>query len=112
MQQRSILLGRCDRISARDVVAPFRSIIIFLVSTLIVPLERHKIWVGRIWIWIWVPFSNFSRGTNINQPQPFSITILKKILIGFVEPIINISIHSKIIEVFQYLFRHPLCKSI
>lgn len=45
MEHRSILLDRCDRISAVDVVATFPSIIIFLVSSLIVPLEWHKIWV-------------------------------------------------------------------
>lgn len=46
MQHRSILLGRCDRIAAGDVVATFRGIIIFLVSSLIVPIEWHKIHMG------------------------------------------------------------------
>lgn len=44
MQHRSTLLGHCGRISAGDVVATFRSIIIFYVSSLIVPLEWHKAW--------------------------------------------------------------------
>lgn len=68
MQHRSILLGCCDRISAGDVVAIFPSIIIFLVSSQIVPLEWHNIWVD-IEHFKFPLFQILQEGTNSNLSQ-------------------------------------------
>lgn len=68
MQHRSILLGRCDRISAGDVVATFPSIIIFLVSSLIVPLEWHKVWVD-IEHFKFPLFQIFREGVTLTNPN-------------------------------------------